>query len=56
MPVEKVYKIFREESGKYWDPEVIEAFFNIKDEIRVIAERERAQISAQVDSLQQHLV
>jgi HD-GYP domain-containing protein (c-di-GMP phosphodiesterase class II) len=52
MPVEKVYQIFRDESGKYWDPEVIEAFFNAKEDIRAISERERAQI----DSLQQHLV
>ena len=52
MPVDKVYQIFREESGKYWDPEVIEAFFKAKEDIRAIAERERAQI----DSLQQQLI
>lgn len=52
MPVDKVYQIFQNESGKYWDPEVIDAFFKIKEEIREIAERERAQI----DTLQQHLV
>ncbi len=52
MPDEKVYQVFREESGKYWDPEVVEAFFNAKDDIRAIAQRERSLI----DSFQQHLV
>ena len=52
MPEEKVYQIFREESGKYWDPDVVEAFFNAKEDIRAIAQRERAQI----DTFQQQLL
>jgi HD-GYP domain-containing protein (c-di-GMP phosphodiesterase class II) len=52
MPEEKVYQIFRDESGKYWDPEVIDAFFRAKDDIREIAQRERAQI----DAFQQQLL
>jgi HD-GYP domain-containing protein (c-di-GMP phosphodiesterase class II) len=52
MPEEKVHEVFRNGSGKYWDPEVVEAFFNAKDDIRSISQRERAQ----VDSFQQQLV
>lgn len=41
MAEAKVDEIFREGSGKYWDPEVVAAFFKAKDDIRAISQRER---------------
>lgn len=52
MPDEMVNQIFREGSGKFWDPEVVAAFFNAQDDIHAIAQRERPQ----VESLQQQFV
>ncbi|HYW80910.1 MAG TPA: HD domain-containing phosphohydrolase [Thermoguttaceae bacterium] len=36
MPDEKINAIFREGSGKQWDPEVVDAFFRARDDIRAI--------------------
>ena len=44
MPPEKVDAIFRDGSGKYWDPEVVDAYFRAKADIQAIAERERANL------------
>ncbi|MFV1967182.1 MAG: HD-GYP domain-containing protein [Pirellulaceae bacterium] len=46
MPSEKVDNIFREGSGKFWDPEVVDAYFRVKTDIVQIAERERANLGA----------
>lgn len=40
MPDEKIDAIFREGAGKQWDPDVVAAFFRIRDEIREIARSE----------------
>ncbi len=47
MPDEKIDAIFREGAGSQWDAEVVDAFFEIRDEIRRIAE-----VSAQQASLE----
>jgi GAF domain-containing protein len=52
MADEEVYKIFREGAGQHWDPDVLDAFFQAKDEIRRIGQHERSQ----VDSLRQQLM
>lgn len=41
MPEEKVDEIFRQGAGVYWDPRVVEALFEAKEEIRQIASRQR---------------
>lgn len=38
MPFEKVVGIIREESGRHFDPEVVRAFLDAEDEIRLVAE------------------
>lgn len=38
MPLEKVYQIIRSDSGTYFDPKVVEAFFNGLDDILKIKE------------------
>jgi len=40
MPEEKIDAIFREGAGKQWDPEVIEAFFRAREDIRRIAHQQ----------------
>ncbi len=37
MPFDRIESIFREGSGKQWDPEVIEAYFSVRDEVHAIA-------------------
>lgn len=39
MPDEKLDSIFRAGGGKQWDPEVVEAFFRARDDIRAISQR-----------------
>jgi response regulator RpfG family c-di-GMP phosphodiesterase len=34
MPDEKLNSILREGAGRQWDPQVIDAFFTVRDEIR----------------------
>ncbi|MEX2186219.1 MAG: HD domain-containing phosphohydrolase [Pirellulales bacterium] len=41
MPDEKVDAILRAGGGKQWDPQVVEAFFAVREDIREIARRER---------------
>jgi HD-GYP domain-containing protein (c-di-GMP phosphodiesterase class II) len=43
MPLEKVHEIFREGSGKQWDPEVMSAYFRAHRDIQEIARQDRAQ-------------
>ena len=38
MPDQKIDDIFREGSGKQWDPNVVEAFFQARDDLRRIAQ------------------
>ena len=41
MPLEKAYGIIREESGTHFEPEIVEAFFAVTDEIEAIAVKEK---------------
>ena len=38
----KLDEILKDGAGSYWDPAVVEAFFQIRDDIREISSRERA--------------
>ncbi|MDH3719260.1 MAG: HD-GYP domain-containing protein [Planctomycetota bacterium] len=49
MPDEQLDQILRQGAGQQWDAEVVEAFFEVRDEMREIANRERERI--QLDSL-----
>jgi len=40
MPDEKIDAIFRAGAGKQWDPEVVDAFFRVRDQIRDIMRSE----------------
>ena len=48
MPLEKVEGILRSDSGVYWDPRMIEAYFACRDDIRAISRRERASLTLDV--------
>ena len=48
MPVEKVDEIFKAGGGKQWDPEVVAAYFTAHDDIRAIAQNERANLTLDV--------
>ncbi|MDX1944160.1 MAG: HD-GYP domain-containing protein [Pirellulaceae bacterium] len=48
MPVEKVDEIFKAGGGKQWDPEVIAAYFSAREDIREIAQNERANLTLDV--------
>ena len=39
MPLEKVERIFREGSGKQWDPNIVEAFLRCKEKLSEIRQR-----------------
>jgi len=41
MPDEKIDQIFRNGSGQQWDPEVVDAFFRARDDLREIVRDER---------------
>jgi putative nucleotidyltransferase with HDIG domain len=45
MPEEKVRAIFEGGAGSQWDSRVVEAFFDVQDEIRAIAQKEREQLN-----------
>ncbi|NIL98889.1 MAG: HD domain-containing protein [Planctomycetales bacterium] len=49
MPDEELDQILRDGAGQQWDADVVKAFFEIRDEIREIANREREHI--QLDAL-----
>jgi response regulator RpfG family c-di-GMP phosphodiesterase len=42
MPDEKIDAIFRSGAGSQWDPEVVDAFFHARDDIREIMRSEEA--------------
>jgi HD-GYP domain-containing protein (c-di-GMP phosphodiesterase class II) len=42
MAIEKVDEIFREGSGKFWDPDVVDAYFKAKPDIEEISRHKRA--------------
>ncbi|MCA9123842.1 MAG: HD-GYP domain-containing protein [Planctomycetaceae bacterium] len=44
MPDEKVDGIFKNGSGEYWDPEVVDAYFKAKEDIEDIRWRERPEL------------
>jgi HD-GYP domain-containing protein (c-di-GMP phosphodiesterase class II) len=48
MSVEKVDEIFKKGAAQQWDPEVIRAYFSAHDEIRHIAQNERANLTLDV--------
>ena len=48
MPGEKLDEILRSGAGKQWDPEVIDAYFVVRDEIRHIAATEREPLALDV--------
>lgn len=48
MPLEKVEALFRNGAGQQWDAEVIEAYFRARDDIRRIAQEERANLTLDV--------
>jgi len=49
MPDEKLDAIFRSGAGKQWDAEVVEAFFEIRDEIRRIAKESVGKATLEYD-------
>lgn len=48
LPFEKVADIFRNGRGKQWDPEIIDAFFEVVDEVRALTNQERANLTLNV--------
>jgi HD-GYP domain-containing protein (c-di-GMP phosphodiesterase class II) len=48
MPFEKVADIFRNGRGKQWDPEIIDAFFEVAEEVRALTNQERANLTLNV--------
>ena len=44
MPDEKIDAIFRAGSGQQWDPDVVDAFFRAREDLRDICKSEREQI------------
>ena len=49
MPVERVEEVFRSGAGQQWDPEVIAAYFRVRDEIVEMAREERANLTLDVE-------
>lgn len=45
MPIEKVETIFRRGAGQQWDSAVIDAYFRCREDIRVISQQIRANLS-----------
>lgn len=45
MPMDKIESILRAGAGRQWDPQVIQAFFEAKEDILEIIRRERQEIS-----------
>ncbi len=49
MADDRVDSVFREGSGTQWDPQVVEAFFAVRDDIRAICREQRANLSLDVE-------
>ena len=52
IPDEKLDSILRDGAGKQWDAQVIEAAFQVRDEIRRIGQTERKPLELDVDRWQ----
>ena len=46
MPDEKLDAILRDGAGKQWDPKIVEAAFQVRDELRRIGKEERQPLDA----------
>ena len=52
MPDEKIDKIFRSGAGQQWDPDVVDAFFRARDDIRQLVATEHDDIPPELPELQ----
>ena len=52
MPDEKLDAILRDGAGKQWDPKIVEAAFQVRDELRRIGKEERHPLELDVDNWQ----
>lgn len=52
MPDEKIDGIFRSGAGQQWDPQVVEAFFRARDDIRKIAHAEQESDETQLQAVE----
>lgn len=52
MPDDEVDAILRAGAGRQWDPQVVQAFFAVREEIRSIARQERNPLSLNVEQWQ----
>ena len=48
MPADKVDEVFRKGAGQQWDAKVVDAFFRAREDIRQIAQHERANLTLDV--------
>jgi HD-GYP domain-containing protein (c-di-GMP phosphodiesterase class II) len=48
LPCERVDQIFKEGAGRQWDPRVIDAYFSAHDDIKLICQNERANLTLDV--------
>jgi HD-GYP domain-containing protein (c-di-GMP phosphodiesterase class II) len=51
MPDEKIDKIFRKGAGQQWDPDVVAAFFRIRNDVREIAKTQYVRDEDKVEQL-----
>jgi putative nucleotidyltransferase with HDIG domain len=52
MPDEKLDAILRDGAGKQWDPKIVEAVFQVRDELRQIGKEDRHPLELDVDQWQ----
>ena len=52
IPADKVDKILRDGAGSQWDPHVINAVFQVRDELHRIGQAEREPLSLEVEKWQ----
>jgi len=55
MPDEKLDAILRDGSGKQWDPKIVEAAFEVRNELRVIGQEDRHPLALNVGDWQNAL-
>jgi HD-GYP domain-containing protein (c-di-GMP phosphodiesterase class II) len=53
FPMEKTFKIMKEESGRHFDPVVLEAFFNVVDEAIELHEKMKDENLTEINDLNQ---
>lgn len=51
MPDEKIDQIFRAGAGQQWDPDIVAAFFRVRDELREIAKSDLDMVHADLERL-----